>query len=107
MPTALGSLITASIAAGNVRGLGLTADDSALFQNESGSGTYDGYNLRHYTRTMAAFSNDQEEILKMFPYICSRQALYVAIRDSGIASVAQRNPNGYTATQLTDFIIDY
>lgn len=108
MPTAIGaSLITAAIAAGNVRGLGLTADNSALFNNASGSGVYDGYNLRHYTRTMAAFSNDQEEILKMFPYICSRQALYVAIRDSGIASVAQRNPNGYTATQITDFIIDY
>ena len=107
MPTVLSGVVTASILAGNATGLGLNADNSAIFQNESGSGTYDGYNLRHYARTMNAFSGNQEEILKMFPYICSRQALYVAIRDSGIAAVAQRNPNGYTATQITDFIVDY
>lgn len=89
----------------SIIGTGLTGN-TAIFSAQTSSG-YDGYDLRHYTRTMNQLSNNQEEILKRFPYICSRQALYVSIRDSGIQADSQRNPNGYTNTQITDFIIDY
>ena len=69
-----------------------------------------GYNLRHYAQTF----NDSNKangsstaILNKYPFICSREALYAALNtaNKGGAFTAQRNPNGYTVTQMTDKII--
>jgi hypothetical protein len=69
-----------------------------------------GYNLRHYAQTF----NDSNKangsstaILNKYPFICSREALYAALNTANKsgAFTAQRNPNGYTVTQMTDKII--
>lgn len=46
-------------------------------------------------------------ILAKYPYVCSRQALYKSIDESGVADNAQRNPNSYTVREITDKICEY
>ncbi len=46
-------------------------------------------------------------ILAKYPYLCSRQALFKSIDDSGVAGDSQRNPNGYTVREITDKICEY
>lgn len=59
-----------------------------------------------YTNTSAA-NGSSADILRNYPYVCSRQALYKSIDESGIQSDSQRNPNSYTVQQITDKICDY
>lgn len=76
-----------------------------------------GYNLIHYTQTFQASdraNGDSEAILRKYPFVVSRQALVAAIQlaadnhqsqaDNPLDS--QRNPNGYTAAQMADKIIE-
>tara|TARA_Y100000022_G_scaffold83601_1_gene72059 strand:+ start:10161 stop:12020 length:1860 start_codon:yes stop_codon:yes gene_type:complete len=66
-----------------------------------------GYNLEHFELTMgSSYANgNSATILARYPFLVSRKALYAAINKSGLASDSQRNPNSYTATQITDKII--
>lgn len=67
-----------------------------------------GYDLRYFTRTYNASdkaNGSSQAILDKFPYLSNRQALVNALGDSTALS-SQRNPNGYTAAEMADIIID-
>ena len=70
-----------------------------------------GYDLRHYTQTFNdsnKANGSSSAIINKYPFVCSREALYAALNTANKsgAFTAQRNPNGYTVTQLTDKIIE-
>ena len=56
--------------------------------------------------TASFHSVDDDAILAKYPFVCGRPALVYAIRESGITSDTQRNPNGYTPEEMADLIID-
>lgn len=60
------------------------------------------FNTTYYGR---AFQNSQS-ILNKWPYLCSRESLIRAVSGIATGSVTQRNPNGYTAAQMADKIIE-
>ena len=67
-----------------------------------------GYDLRHYTQTFNASdraNGSSDAILRKYPFVVSRQALVAALKESN-ALGSQRNPNGYTAAQMGDKIIE-
>ena len=67
-----------------------------------------GFNLEHYSTTFQdtnKANRDHDLILNKYPFICSREALYNAIKNSGVVDKSQRNPNGYTVKQMTDKIV--
>ena len=47
------------------------------------------------------------QILEKYPFLVSRLSMHRAITESGIAGNTQRNPNGYTAAQITEYVIEY
>lgn len=69
------------------------------------------YDLENtFPRTWSASSRangSSSAILAKYPYLCSRQALFKSIDDSGVADDAQRNPNSYTVREITDKICEY
>ena len=66
---------------------------------------YDLENTFPNTWTRSHLANGSSAaILAKYPFVCSRQALYKSIDESGIQTVAQRNPNGYTVREITDKI---
>ena len=70
-----------------------------------------GYDLRHYTQTFNdsnKANGSSQAIINKYPFVCSREALYAALNTANKsgAFTSQRNPNGYTVTQLTDKIIE-
>ena len=69
---------------------------------------YPGYPLEHYSRTLSRAGGDEEKIMEKFPYICSYESLLIALRASNITFTgpSHRNPNGYTAEEMAETIID-
>lgn len=64
------------------------------------------YDLRDFNTTWAGkATQDSQQILNKYPYLCSREALANALSDVAEGSVSQRNPNGYTAVEMADKII--
>ena len=48
-----------------------------------------------------------EAIIEKYPFLVSRLSMHRAITASGIAGDTQRNPMGYTADQITEYVIEY
>ncbi len=48
-----------------------------------------------------------EDIIEKYPFLVSRASMRRAITQSGIVSDTQRNPNGYSADQITEKVIEY
>ena len=59
------------------------------------------YNTTYYGKA----GQNSQTILNKYPYLCSRPALIEALGSVAQGSVTQRNPNGYTAEQMADKII--
>ena len=67
-----------------------------------------GYDLRHYTQTFNdsnKANGSSDAILRKYPFVVSRQALVSSIKLANCLD-SQRNPNGYTAAQMADKIIE-
>lgn len=61
------------------------------------------FNTTYYNRA----SQNSQTILNKWPYLCSREALVKSFEGvSWAGSVNQRNPNGYTAEQLANKVIE-
>jgi hypothetical protein len=67
------------------------------------------YDLRAFNRTWvdtSKGSRNNSVILAKWPYLCSREALIIALENVADGTVTQRNPQGYTAAEMADIIID-
>lgn len=66
------------------------------------------YDLRHFNKTWFGRANQNSQtILNKWPYLCSREALVNALAATTYDGPANpRNPNGYTAAQMADKIIE-
>ena len=62
------------------------------------------FNTTWFTSSKANQSN--ANILAKWPYLCSREALVFALENVADGTVTQRNPQGYTAAEMADVIIE-
>ena len=65
------------------------------------------YDLRAFNRTyVGKAGRNNDTILAKWPYLCSREALIIALENVATGTATQRNPQGYTAAEMADIIID-
>ena len=60
-----------------------------------------------FTKSIKQNGYTSEDIIEKYPFLVSRLSMHRAITQSGLASDTQRNPNGYTAAQITEYVIEY
>lgn len=64
------------------------------------------YDLRDFNTTWyGKASQNSQNILDKYPYLCSRHALVEALANIADGTYHQRNPNSYTAEEMADKII--
>lgn len=65
------------------------------------------YDLRAFNRTyVGKAGRNNDTITAKWPYLCSREALIIALENVATGSATQRNPQGYTAAEMAEIIID-
>jgi hypothetical protein len=60
-----------------------------------------------FTKSIKQNGYSSEDILEKYPFLVPRASMLRAITDSGLAGNTQRNPNGYTAAEITEKVIEY
>jgi len=60
-----------------------------------------------FTKSIKQNGHTSAEIIEIYPFLVPRASMRRAIEKSGLATNTQRNPNGYTAAEITEKVIEY
>ncbi len=60
-----------------------------------------------FTLTCGGTGRSRYDVIEKYPFLAARTSMLRAITESGLAGDSQRNPNGYTAQEITEKVIEY